>query len=188
MIARTESVRKAYYGEAIGDSTTRPFQPELQIPLPARASHVAFSSDENVLVVAVGGDGGLVSYEVSSLLQGNTQPASTLALNGASLRSLLPNPVSPESFAVVTTDGELLMADLKTNQLIQGPSGPLLKSGVSSISWSNKGKQLVAGLADGTLFQMTPDGQGKAEIPRAPDIGSDQHGKWRSLNFGQCCH
>lgn len=177
MIARTESVRKAYYGEAIGGSATRPFQPELQIPLPARASHVAFSSDESALVVAIEGDGSLVSYEVSRLLQGNTQPAATLSMNGASLRALLPNPVSAESFAVVTTNGELLMADLKSNQLVQGQSGPVLKNGVSSISWSNKGKQLVAGLADGTLFQMTPNGQGKAEVPRAPDIGSDQHGK-----------
>jgi hypothetical protein len=31
-----------------------------------------------------------------------------------------------------------------------GPGGPVLKDGVSCASWSNKGKQLIAGLADGT--------------------------------------
>ncbi|PGH36795.1 hypothetical protein GX50_00455 [[Emmonsia] crescens] len=175
VVASTDAVRKAYTADATGDSNIRPFQPQLQIPLPQKVSHVAFSADENVLVVATADGSGLIAYEVAALMQGNSQPALTLALNGARLRALAPNPMLAELFAAVTTDGELLMANLQTNQLVQGPSGPVLKTGVSCVSWSNRGKQLVAGLGNGTAFQMTPEGEMKAEIPRPPDLDGDKH-------------
>ncbi|KAK2750571.1 hypothetical protein FQN57_002642 [Myotisia sp. PD_48] len=176
VVARTESVRKTFIAPAAGDSNIRPFQPELQIPLSAKISHLAFSADENILVVAVEGADGLVAYDVAALLGGTTQPAATLNINGSSLRFLLPNPVTPELFAAVTTTGELLIANLKLNQLVSGSDGtPVLKSGVSSVCWSNKGKQLVAGLGDGSIFQLTPSGQSKAEIPKAPEVGADYH-------------
>ncbi|OAX82563.1 hypothetical protein ACJ72_03092, partial [Emergomyces africanus] len=108
---------------------------------------------------------GLIAYEVAALMQGNSQPALTLALNGARLRALAPNPTLAELFAAVTTDGELLMANLQTNQLIQGPSGPVLKAGEAISSWDG----------DGTAFQMTPAGEMKAEIPRPPDLSGDKH-------------
>lgn len=178
VVASTDAVRKAYTADATGDSNIRPFQPQLQIPLPQKVSHVAFSADENVLVVATADGSGLIAYEVAALMQGNSQPALTLALNGARLRALAPNPMLAELFAAVTTDGELLMANLQTNQLVQGPSGPVLKTGVSCVSWSNRGKQLVAGLGNGTAFQMTPEGEMKAEIPRPPDLDGDKHGQY----------
>ncbi|KAK2850677.1 hypothetical protein FQN49_005427 [Arthroderma sp. PD_2] len=176
-IARTDSVRKAYAGEPQGDSDVRPFQPELRIPLPGRVSHLAFSADGSILVVAVEGGDGLAIFDVPGLLQGKTQPTTTLNINGSTLRALAPNPNpdTPELFAAVTTNGELLVANLKSNQLSSGPAGPVLKSGVSSVCWSNKGTQLVAGLGDGTIFQLKPDGQGQAEIPRAPEVGADHH-------------
>ncbi|KAK2744432.1 hypothetical protein FQN55_006759 [Onygenales sp. PD_40] len=175
VIASTDAVRKAYTAEATSDSNIRPFQPQLQIPLPQKASHVAFSGDDNVLVVAAADGSGLIAYEVAALLQGNSQPALTLSLNGARLRALLPNPETHELFAAVTADGELLVVNLKNNEIVRGPSGPILKTGVSCVSWSNKGKQLVAGLVDGSIFQMTPVGQGKAEIPRPPDLEAGRH-------------
>ncbi|OJD26257.1 hypothetical protein ACJ73_02359 [Blastomyces percursus] len=175
VIASTDAVRKAYIADATGDSNIRPFQPQLQISLPQKVSHVVFSADENVLVVAAADGSGLIAYEVAALMQGNSQPALTLALNGARLRTLAPNPVLAELFAAVTTDGELLMANLQTNQLVQGPSGPVLKTGVSCVSWSNRGKQLVAGFGNGTASQMTPEGELKAEIPRPPDLDGDKH-------------
>ncbi|KGY15742.1 hypothetical protein PABG_11398 [Paracoccidioides brasiliensis Pb03] len=175
VIASTDAVRKAYSADRTGDSNIRPFQPQLQIPLPQKASHLAFSADENVLVVAAADGSGLIAYQVAALMQGNSQPALTLALNGARLRSLVPNPTAAELFSAVTTDGELLMANLQSNQLLQGPSGLVLKTGVSCISWSNKGKQLVAGLGDGTAFQMTPAGEMKAEVPRPPNLDGDKH-------------
>ncbi|KMU72763.1 hypothetical protein CISG_03197 [Coccidioides immitis RMSCC 3703] len=175
IIASTDSARKAFFADAVGESNVRPFQPELQIPLPGRVSHVAFSADETVLVVAAQTGDGLAVFDVSELMQGKSQPAATIRLNGETVRALLPNPVTSELFAVITINGELLIANVKKGQLDAGPNGPVLKTGVSSASWSTRGKQLVAGLADGTAYQMTPQGEGKAEIPKPPDLEGTQH-------------
>ncbi|OAX82558.1 hypothetical protein ACJ72_03087 [Emergomyces africanus] len=155
VIASTDAVRKAYTADATGGGNIRSFQPQLQIPFPQNISHVTFSADENVLVVAAADGSGLIAYEVAALMQGNSQPALTLALNGARLRALAPNPTLAELFAAAPR--------------------ALLKAGVSCVSWSNKGKQLVAGMGDGTAFQMTPAGEMKAEIPRPPDLSGDKH-------------
>jgi nucleoporin NUP159 len=82
---------------------------------------------------------------------------------------------------MVTTNGELLMADLKAGNLVNGANGPILKNGVSSVAWSNKGKQIVAGLADGTASQMTPDGTQKDQIPRPSDLEGECHSESRFI-------
>ena len=147
-----------------------------------RVSQVAFSADENYLAISAETGGGLAVYEVQAIMQGNTQPAFELSTNQTSLRALVPNPTPEmaELFAVVTITGQLMMANMKTRQLLNGPNGPVMKDGVSCVSWSNKGKQLVAGLGDGAAFQMTPEGEGKAEIPKPPAIQGDQHGNTRT--------
>lgn len=177
IIAKTESVRKAFEGARIGDSDNRAFQPELAIPMPMRVSQLAFSADETYLVLSAETGGGLAVYDVQALLQGSTQSAFEVSTNGQALRTLLPNPTpeKAELFAVVTMDGNLMMANLKERSFIRGASGEVLKSGVSCASWSTRGKQLVAGLGDGTGFQMTPEGEGKALIPRPPSIDMSHH-------------
>lgn len=150
----------------------RAFTPQLKISLPMRVSQLAFSADETYLIVSAESGGGLAVYDVQALLQGNTQTAFELATNGEALRCLLPNPTAEkaELCAVVTNNGNLYMANLKERGLSNA-----LKTQVSSVSWSTKGKQLVAGLADGTVHQLTPEGETKAEIPKPPDVG-DYHG------------
>lgn len=157
-----------------------------------RVSQVAFSADETFLVLSAEDGGGLAVYDVQSLMQGNTQTSFEMATNGTALRSLLPNPVEDkaELFAVVSINGELMMANLKKRQFIAGSQGQVLKGGVSSVSWSNRGTQLMAGLGDGTAYQLTPEGQGKGKIARPPALEGDQHsereslsGKYRSTNF-----
>lgn len=80
--------------------------------------------------------------------------------------------------ALVTTNGILLMADLKERKI------STLCTQASCATWSSKGKQLVAGLADGSIRQMTPDGAEKAQIPSPPGLG-DYHGKFpqKSMSF-----
>ena len=143
-----------------------------------RISQVAFSADESYLVLSAETGGGLAVYEVKSLLQGNTQPSFQLPTNSTALRALVPNPTTEkaELFAVVTMNGELLMANVKSRDFVQGPAGPIMKNGVSCASWSNRGRQITAGLGDGTLFQMTPEGQGKAEVPRPSYLGDNEYG------------
>ena len=178
VIATTESVRQAFEILKVGDSNVRRFKPQLQISLPMRVSQLAFSADETYLMVSAESGGGLAVYDVQALLQGNTQTAFELATNGETLRSLLPNPTAEkaELCAIVTNNGNLYMANLKERVLSSA-----LKTQVSSISWSTKGKQLVAGLADGTIHQLTPEGQTKAEIPKPPDVG-DYHGMSKLTN------
>lgn len=179
VIASTKSVREAFEGPESGENHLKSFQPQLKLPMPMRISQVAFSADESYLVLSAENGGGLAVYDVQALMQGSTQTAFELPTNGQALRALTPNP-SPEKgvlFAIVTMDGKLMMANLKERTFIAGPNGQVLKESVSCISWSGKGRQLVAGLGDGSAYQMTPEGEGKAEIPRPPDVTTGDHGK-----------
>ncbi|KAL8811489.1 MAG: hypothetical protein Q9200_001748 [Gallowayella weberi] len=177
VIAGTEAVRKAFTNNDTGDGKTKSFTPQLTLELGMRISQVAFSADESFLVLSAEDGGGLAVYEIRSLMQGNTQSAFQISTNGAALRTLLPNPTPEraELFAAVTVKGELLMANLASRQFMNGQQGMTLKEGVSCVSWSARGKQLVAGLGDGTCYQMTPEGVGKADIPVPPDLEVSQH-------------
>ena len=184
-IATTESVRKAFEAPKEGDSEVRKFEPQLNLPMPMRISQLAFTADEKYLILSAESGGGLAVYEVESLMSGSTNSAFELPTNGESLRSLSPNPTpeKAELCAIVTNNGNLHMANLNERRI----SDPL-KSQVSCVSWSSKGKQLCAGLADGTIHQMTPEGEAKAEISQPPGI-SDHHGRSHFsmfLNVARC--
>lgn len=175
-------MRKTIVEPSQDQAKTKPFEPQARIPLPARPTHIAFCSGDEALVLATEGGTHLVVFESAKLLAGTAQPALSIPTNGATLRAVVPNPALPGEatsafVALVTANGELLIADLKAGNLISGPNGPVLKSEVSYTCWSNKGKQLVAGLADGTGYQMTPDGAKKDEIPRPSDLEPNCHGK-----------
>lgn len=174
VLAGTDAVREAFRAE--GSAALKTFEPQLKITVP-KLSHVAFSADENVLVVSAIDGGGLAVYEVAGLMNGKTEPSMQIATNNTPLRALIPNPNPDhaEQFAVVTTEGDLLLANLKRGQLESGSNGPVMRSGVSCISWSNKGKQIVAGLADGSAVQLKPTGEIAAEIPRPPALGANMH-------------
>lgn len=184
VLALTGTVRKAFEQPKPAGSDFQTFQPELVIPMPMRISQLAFSADENYLVLSAENGGGLAVYDVEALLSGSTQSAFELPTNGQALRILLPNPTpeKAELFAVVTVDGNLMMANLKEKNFVSGPNGQVLKSGVSCISWSARGKQLVAGLGDGTTHQLTPEGAGKLDIPRPPNVNPNEHGTFFNIS------
>ncbi|ERF72489.1 hypothetical protein EPUS_07698 [Endocarpon pusillum Z07020] len=176
VIASTTSIRDAWASGPKPENNVKTFNPPAKISVP-RLTHIAFSADENVLVIAGESNGGLAAYQADALTTGQPKPALEISTNDQALRALAPNPnvQFAELFAAVTKNGQLLIADLKAGQLRSGASGPVLKSNVSCISWSNQGKQLVAGLGDGTAVQMTPDGTPKAEIPRPPSLEGVKH-------------
>jgi nucleoporin NUP159 len=173
VIATTEAVRKAFEAPKDGDADARSFEPQLKLPMPMRVSQLTFTADENYLILSAESGGGLAVYEVQSLLSGATNSAFELASNGESLRALVPNPTpeKAELCAIVTTNGNLHMANLKERRI-----SDTLRNQVSCISWSAKGKQLCAGSADGTIHQMTPEGEAKGEIPKPQGLGN-HHGK-----------
>ncbi|KAJ5495858.1 hypothetical protein N7539_000974 [Penicillium diatomitis] len=177
VVATTQSVRTAIETSSQEESNkTKPFQPQSTIPLPARPTHVAFTASDDALILATENASQITVFQTDTLLQGNVQPALSVQTNGATIRCLAPNP-DPSStlVALVTVNGELLIADLKAGNLVTGANGPALRNGVSCVAWSNKGKQLVAGMADGSAEQMTPDGTQKAQIPRPSDLEGECH-------------
>lgn len=180
IIATTEAVRKAFEAPQNGDGQIRAFQPQLTLPLGMRVSQVAFTADEDYLVISAETGGGLAVYEVQSLLNGSQASAFELPTNSQSLRALVPNPTPEkgELLALVTMDGNLLIADLKKRDFTRLPADSnnmVLKNNVSCISWSAKGKQLVAGLFDGSAYQMKPTGEHISDIPRPPGLEANYH-------------
>lgn len=175
-LSSTESARKAFSGDKTGDTEFRAFEPQVKIPMPMRISHLAFTPDEQYLILSAEQGGGLAVYETQALLQGSSQAAFEISTSGESIRALIPNPMPElaEFCAVVTTNGNLLIANLKEKSLVSGPNGPVIRNQVACGAWSTKGKQLVAGLSDGTVVQMTPDGAEKAQIPK-PSAFGDVH-------------
>jgi len=177
VLASTQSVRDALRSDTTTeDGKTRTIQPQITIRQP-RLGHVAFSADESVLVMSKQEGGGFIAYQVDRVEAGQIEPALQISTNNVGLRALVPNPIpeSAELFAGITYNGELLLADLKAAQLRSGPNGSVLKTGVSCLSWSNRGKQLVVGLADGTATQLKPDGTVVSDIPRPPSVSSEVH-------------
>ncbi|KIW35436.1 uncharacterized protein PV07_02133 [Cladophialophora immunda] len=174
-ITSTTKIREAFNSPPPDKSQTRQFLAEIKLPYP-RVSHLAFSCDESVLVIATS-TGGIVAFQAESLQKGNLTPALEISTNGQNLRIVAPNPVaeSAELFAVITANGELMLLDLKAGAIKSGNEDNVLKRGASCLSWSNRGKQLVAGMADGTAVQMKPDGTVVATIPKSTSLPTDSH-------------
>jgi nucleoporin NUP159 len=175
VIATTESVREAA-SSGSKDKKKKPFTPQATIPVP-RVSQVIFSSDESCLVISAEEGGGLAVYDTNGLLNGNKQSAFQIATNGVAVRQILANPSKENShqFGLVLANGQLLLADLKQRQLVNGASGsPVFKENVSCACWSRLGKQIVAGLADGTAAQIDLQGNTKAVIPKPPQLMADR--------------
>jgi nucleoporin NUP159 len=175
VIATTESVREAA-SSGSKDKTKKPFTPQATISVP-RVSHVVFSSDESCLVISAEEGGGLAVYDTNGLLNGNKESAFQIATNGVAVRQILPNPSQESShqFGLVLANGQLLLADLKQRQLVNGATGsPVFKENVSCACWSRLGKQIVAGLADGTAAQIDLQGNTKAVIPKPPQLMADR--------------
>ena len=179
----TENIRKAISAPTGKDKIkTKPFEPQSKIQLPARPTQIAFCSGDDAFILATDNGSQVMIFETGSLSQSDAQPAFSIATNGVTLRAVVPNPApsgDPHSplVALVTVNGDLMMANLQTKSLVPGANGLILKNGVSCASWSTKGKQLLAGLGDGTAYQMTPEGVRKDEIPRPPDLDPNYHGK-----------
>lgn len=193
-VASTESVRAAISADGGKEKIkTKPFQPQAIISLPGRPTHIGFASGDSALVLVSENGAQLSVFETGSLLQPNAQPAISIPTNGATFRAIAPNPAQAEDshsslVALVTVAGELLIADLKAGNLIAGPNGNILKTDVSFVCWSNKGKQLVAGLSDGTGYQMTPDSTKKDIIPRPPDLADPCHGEFEDSSREAIVH
>jgi len=168
VIGKTQEIRDRIY-DAKGDDV-RDCAPLHTIPH-SRPTHVAFAADESCLVVAEQHRSEIVAYSTDDLAAKRSNIALKLSTN-APVRMLAPNPDPAQSqyFAVVNIHGQLMLADLGSNQLISGANGPVLAENVSCVEWSTKGKQLVVGKGDGTAVQLKPDGTLVANIPKPQSV------------------
>ena len=181
VIASTEKVRSEYIRrrktkeDGSGDEPQiKLLEPEATLSVP-RVSHVAFSADESCLVIAAEEGGGLAVYDTSAVADGSQEPAFQLSTNGTAVRHLLPNPNSAADlapfFGIVLSNGQLLLADLKERKLVQTTGGtPVFCEQVCSAAWSKLGKQIIAGLEDGTATQIDRAGVVKDRIPQPPQL------------------
>lgn len=173
VIATTESIRRTF-SEGKAEKKVIGFTSQSRISVP-RVSHVIFASDESCLAVAAEQGGGLAVYDTNALMGGNTNSAFELGTEGEGVRQILPNP-NPASdlahlFGIVTTSGKLLLADLKERKLVAASSGSnVFHENVSCACWSRLGKQIIAGLGDGTAAQIDRQGVVKAKIPEPPQL------------------
>lgn len=173
VIGKTQDLRKHIYENA--DDDIRVCAPIHTVPH-SRLAQVAFSSDESCLVVAEEKSSEVVAYISSQLAAHQSDAALRLSTN-APIRVIAPNPDpgSARLFALVNADDQLLLADLQMKQLMPGPNGPVLADGVTCVTWSNKGKQLVAGRRDGTALILKTDGSVVATVPKPSSVPANCH-------------
>jgi nucleoporin NUP159 len=131
------------------------------------------------LILAAEQGGGLQVHKTDNLMGGSTQPVFELSTDATAIRSIVPNPAAEAAHlvAVVMSNGHLMIANLQDQKFTAGANGrPSLADSVNCAGWSVRGKQLVAGLQDGTTKQLDPTGAVKATIPRPPDIDANMQG------------
>ncbi|KAE9984833.1 hypothetical protein EG328_008235 [Venturia inaequalis] len=177
VIAETKAVRDCFTGPAKIENNIKEFTPALMIDVP-RLSQIAFNSDGLYLIICAESGGGLAVYDTAALLQNKREPTFQIATEGLAVRALAPNPAPEFSHfvAVVLGGGQLMIANLQAKEFVSGANGnKAVKEGVTSVSWSNKGKQLVAGLGDGSAFQMDPAGVPKAIIRQPEKVPPNHH-------------
>ncbi|KAF8438282.1 hypothetical protein BGX38DRAFT_1209791 [Terfezia claveryi] len=187
ILGTTESLRKAFTAAPAG-STKVNYNPTLSLPLPTPISHIVFNSSEEYLILGAS-SGGVAVYSTQSLGSPNNQakPLFEVGTHGLALREIKPNPsdVIAELIAVVTQNGDLRIMKLGQQAFVPGKSGEVLKTRISTVAWSQRGKQIICGLTDGSCAQLTPDGDERATIPRPPGLTDHyvSHVTWLENNL-----
>ena len=178
IVASTDKVRKAFQDKAGEDDVVSTFVPDVTLPVP-RLRHVVFSTDGDFLVISAEQNGGLAVLDPHLVLKGKKDPGMQIDTDQIAVRALLPNP-TPEwahSFAVIYDSGKLVIANVA-----EGASKTIRADGVTCVSWSNKGRALVAGLQDGSLAIYMSTGELKAVIPRPPGVDDGFIGNSTSID------
>jgi nucleoporin NUP159 len=174
VVATADSIRAAFEKDA--DESTNvvtDFSPAVTIPVP-KLRHVAFSSDEDFLVISAEEGGGLAIYDAAGLLE-NKLSSTQFPTDQTPVRALVPNP-NPQYghfFAAVLDSGRLLLIDVT-----QKKSTVIHEIDVTCVAWSIKGLALVAGLKDGSAVQYKTDGKLLATVPAPPEMDPDFIGEY----------
>ncbi|RPA76567.1 hypothetical protein BJ508DRAFT_213587 [Ascobolus immersus RN42] len=162
----TQSIRDAFRN---GEGDRIDYKAEKTFPLPSKVSHIAFDAAEEHLIVGAEA-GGVSVFSLNDVINSGSQPApiAELALGGE-LREVRPNPAveSSKYVAISTANGDLRMLDLETKGFV---NNAVLATNISTVCWSQRGKQIICGKFDGTCVQLTPSGEEKGAIPCVPGL------------------
>ncbi|KAF3921917.1 hypothetical protein ABW20_dc0101517 [Dactylellina cionopaga] len=170
VVARTSTLRGAFKNTSAANGNFLPFQPECIIPMSIRLSHIAFTSDGNYLLLGAQ-LGGIAVYSVDDILSkgSQVQPLSQITTGPLLEMKPIPTAASAEKVCIVvgsgwSQGGTVCMVDVKTQQI-----QPNLKSGVTTVCWSPKGKQIICGGSGGGLAWIKPDGTEADVVPGVPN-------------------
>ncbi|KAM5156915.1 nuclear pore complex protein Nup214 [Mantella aurantiaca] len=150
--------------------------PGIEIPTRYPVRHVALSSDNFTLSVCMSSrdSGCIISfYDIRTLVNKAKQAfASQILLqeSGSFVADLKWNPVA-RTVAVCLSDGSISVLQV-TDTLSLYANLPAA-TGVTSVCWSPKGKQLAVGKQNGTVVQYLPNLQEKKVIPCPSFYDSD---------------
>lgn len=168
ILTSTEKARHAFKKDAKDNDVVTDFAPDVTLPVP-RLRQVAFSADEDFLVISSEKEGGLAVFAVDDLLQQKKEPGQQIATANTPVRAMLPNPsLDLSQYMVVILDsGRLDLIDITTGTAIT-----VRDEGVTCAAWSVRGKAFVAGFADGTAtIYMSATREERGRIPRPKDLG-----------------
>ncbi|XP_039620325.1 nuclear pore complex protein Nup214 isoform X2 [Polypterus senegalus] len=144
----------------------------ISVPVKTTLHHIALSSDELTLsVCTTSSEAGTVLffYDVRVFLnKAKLQKSYFASFNPVAdsnvvVQDLKWNPAHPSMLAACLSDGSLFVLDVTDNVKMQAQLPP--PTGITSVCWSPKGKQVAAGKKDGTLVQYSPALQEKKVIP-----------------------
>ncbi|XP_055711949.1 nuclear pore complex protein Nup214 isoform X2 [Phlebotomus papatasi] len=143
-----------------GDKAADEAVPIRTIPLPSEATQIAVNCDNTLLAVdvVINGITMIILYAIQSFLSQHVKALHNIRLspdNGVRSKQLAWNPTIPGVLAVCLENGALSMFVLKD----QGFEFHTVdkSQAISSVCWSPKGKQIVAGCPGGRLIQYKPD-------------------------------
>ncbi|KAF8674123.1 Nuclear pore complex [Rhizoctonia solani] len=168
-----------------GDGPT-PIEPKHRISLSGAPYFVHFATSHTKVVVVVRADNTwnleiFNSEDICRESVGDVKPTHTLSLGAEDVVDMQPNP-SEESEVIAILRGRNSSSVL---DMINVTAGSRINSwgaansadestALTSISWSVRGKQIVAGTRGGDLVQFTPEGERKQTIPPPPSLSSPQ--------------
>lgn len=154
------------------------FTPDATLAVP-QLRHVAFSADEDFLIISAESGGGLAVYDVGGLLKGDTKPGIEVATDGTPVRTLLANPALAQYVAVVLDSGRLIIVDVAS-----GMTKPVPVEGVTCFAWSLKGAAFVVGFQDGTAASYLADGfkERGSRVPCPPQAEEGYTSKYLKLH------
>lgn len=161
-------------GKSKGTNTAIMLETRKEIDLSHHSlpTHVGISADEtHILVMTMVGK--LLVFPLSGLVEKGADSLIRAIDITEEARDMKPNPQAlPNTVAVLTLDGEVLMVDFTTgaaNTIVPIEEDTF----VTAICWSRKGKQIVCGDTNARLIQRLPtDGTVKRIIPPQEDDGN----------------